>query len=88
MVSGPVEIELIEAFDRGTMLVVDMPSQGRNADGQVAQLISGGEHYVNATQNGEDLELGGTFLLQVIAETTGGPDGDMTLFRPDPVDGT
>ena len=87
VVSGPVEIELIEAFDRGTMLAVDMPSQGRNADGQVAQLISGGEHYVNATQNGEDLELGGTFLLQVIAETTGGPDGDMTLFRPDPVDG-
>ena len=57
MVSGTVEIELIEAFDRGTMLAIDMPSQGRNDMGEIAQLISGGEHYVNATQNGEDLEL-------------------------------
>ncbi|MEC7241677.1 MAG: hypothetical protein VXW32_10605 [Myxococcota bacterium] len=87
MVSGTVEIELIEAFDRGTMLAIDMPSQGRNALGEIAQLISGGEHYVNATQNGEDLALDGAFMLQVNAETTGGPDSEMGLFRPDPVDG-
>ena len=87
MVSGDVDIELIEVFDRAGMLAVDMPSQGRNANDEIAQLISGGEHYVNASQDGEDLELAGSFMLQVSTETTGGRDDEMTLFRPDETDG-
>jgi hypothetical protein len=83
MVVGDVEIEFIEVFDRAGMLASDMPSQGRLPNGDVAQLISGGEHYVNATQNGEDLELAGSMWMQVTTETTGGTDSEMTLFRPE-----
>ena len=43
------------------MLVTDMPSTGQLPTGELAQLISGGEHYVGATQDGEELRLNGTF---------------------------
>ena len=83
LAEGDVEIELIEIFDKGSMLVTDMPSNGLTADGQVALLVSGGEHFVNATQNGEDLEMHGQFQLTAPADNTGGPDMDMQLFRAD-----
>jgi hypothetical protein len=80
---GPVQVELIEIFDKGSMLVTDMPSVGQLPTGEKALLVSGGEHYVGATQNGEDLRLHGTFSLNTPADNTGGLDEDMRLFRAD-----
>jgi hypothetical protein len=86
-VTGEVQIELIEIFDKGSMLVTDMPSIGQRPSGEVAQLISGGEHYVGATKDGEALTLNSSFQLTAPAANTGGPDWDMGLFRAEVTDG-
>jgi len=87
LAEGDVQVELIEVFDKGAMLVTDMPSMGQNDAGELAQLISGGEHYVGATQEGEELRLNGTFQITTPASNTGGPDMEMTMFRAEVEDG-
>jgi len=86
-VTGEVQIKLIEIFDKGSMLVTDMPSIGQRPSGEVAQLISGGEHYVGATKDGEALTMNSSFQLTAPAANTGGPDWDMGLFRAEVSDG-
>ena len=78
---GEVEVEMIEIFDKGSMLVTNMPSNGLTAAGEVALLVSGGEHLIDANQDGEALKMHGQFQLTAPAENTGGPDMDMQLFR-------
>jgi hypothetical protein len=85
--TGEVQIEFIEIFDKGSMLVTDMPSIGQLPSGEVAQLISGGEHYVGATKDGEALTLSGNFQLTAPVDNTGGADFDMTLFKAEVTDG-
>jgi hypothetical protein len=53
----------------------------------VAQLISGGEHYVGATQEGLPLTMNSSFQLTAPAENTGGVDWDMGLFRAEVSEG-
>jgi len=62
-VSGPVTIELIEIYDKATMLLTKMPTNGKRLNGDVEALKSAGEFYVNATQNGEQLVLATNFQL-------------------------
>ena len=81
LVEGEVEIELIEIYGKSSMLVTDVPTNGLNSNGEVAQLVSGGEFYVNATQNGEDLELNRSYMVIAPTANTGGPDMDMELFK-------
>ncbi|MCF6361036.1 MAG: hypothetical protein L3J29_09775 [Cyclobacteriaceae bacterium] len=56
-VSGEIEIELIELYSRADMLLTNMPTSGVRANGDVEALKSAGEFYINATQNGEQLEI-------------------------------
>ena len=86
-VTGEVQIQFIEIFDKGSMLVTDMPSIGQLPSGDVAQLISGGEHYVGATKDGEALTMNSSFQLTAPAANTGGPDWGMGLFRAEVSDG-
>ena len=80
-VSGRVDIELVELYDKGSMLVTDMPSTGRNGDGDRAQLISGGEHYINANQDGAQLGLASEIRVLAPVENTGAASSEMTRFR-------
>jgi len=84
-VSGDIEVELIEVFDRANMLLSDKPTQGRQEDGSIATLISAGEFFINAKQDGEPLELkpGIGFQLEVPAEQI---DQDMRLFTNENAD--
>jgi len=86
-VTGEVQIQFIEIFDKGSMLVTDMPSIGQLPSGDVAQLISGGEHYVGATKDGEALTMNSSFQLTAPVENTGGEDWGMGLFRAEVSDG-
>ncbi|WKK74984.2 hypothetical protein QYS49_25555 [Marivirga salinae] len=79
-VTGPVDLEFIEIFDAGSMLTTNKPTMGLREDGSKALLISGGEFYVNVTQNGEQLEISNHMQLVVPTDLTGGADQDMTLW--------
>lgn len=79
-VTGPVDLEFIEIFNAGRMLTTNKPTMGIKEDGSKALLISGGEFYVNVTQNGEQLEITNHMQLVVPTDLSGGSDQEMTLW--------
>lgn len=78
-VTGTVDIEFVEIFDRGNMLVTNKTTMGLH-NGQKHLLISGGEFYINATQNGQQLTLTCSYEINVPAAITGTTDNDMLPF--------
>lgn len=78
--TGDVKLEYIEVFNRGNMLTANKPTMGTTPDGKKAMLISGGEFYINATQNGVQLEMSCGMQLMVPTTLTGGGDTEMTLW--------
>ncbi|WP_264535901.1 hypothetical protein [Flavobacterium sp. N1736] len=79
-VTGSVDIEYIELFDKGTMLVTNKPTMGITADGKKNLLISGGEFFIKATQGGVELQTSCTMNLIVPTALTDGLDNAMTLW--------
>ncbi|SEL22676.1 hypothetical protein SAMN04487910_2083 [Aquimarina amphilecti] len=77
-VTGVVTIELIEIYDKAKMLLTKMPTNGKRPNGDVETLVSGGEFYINATQNNEQLELANDFMLFAPADEF---DEDMSIFN-------
>src|SRR6187402_805245 len=51
-VTGPFNIEFIEIFKKGNMLTANKPTMGLTPDGKKNLLISGGEFYLQPTQDG------------------------------------
>lgn len=80
-VTGTVDIEYIELFDKGTMLVTNKPTMGVMPDGKKNLLISGGEFFIKATQGGVELKTSCTMNLIVPAALTDGVDNTMTLWN-------
>lgn len=78
--SGQVDIEYIEVFDKGTMLVTDKTTMGRMPNGDMALITSGGEFYINATQNGQQLDITCPMQLKIPADLTGGLETGMSLW--------
>ena len=78
-VTGVVDIKYIEVFDGGSMLVTDKTTMGMTPTGDMAMLISGGEFYINATQNGQQLAISCTMNLRIPADLTA-PENDMLLW--------
>ncbi len=80
-VTGVVDLEFVEVFDKGNMLTTNKPTMGFLPNGDKALLISGGEFFVNATQNGVALETTCGFQMQIPADLTGGVDAAMILWN-------
>ncbi|MEN2398220.1 hypothetical protein GKZ90_0000395 [Flavobacterium sp. MC2016-06] len=80
-VTGAVDIEYIELFDKGNMLITNKPTMGVMADGNKNLLISGGEFYIKATQGGVALQTSCTMNMIVPAALTDGVDNTMTLWN-------
>jgi len=80
-VTGPVDLEFIEIFEAASMLTTNKPTMGLKQDGSKALLISGGEFYINVTQNGEQLEISNHMKLVVPTNLTGGADQEMKLWN-------
>ncbi len=84
-VTGEVTVELIESYSRVDMLLMDMPTNGKRPNGDVETLISGGEFFINATKDGENLQPNGGFML--VAPTPNNEfDDDMRIFNGQDVD--
>ncbi|MEP5340145.1 MAG: hypothetical protein ABJL44_11440 [Algibacter sp.] len=80
-VTGQVDLEFVELFDKGSMLTSNKPTMGVLPNGDKALLISGGEFHIMATQSGNDLEISCDIQLGIPSDLTGGVDNDMTLWE-------
>ncbi|MFH6998114.1 hypothetical protein ACHRVZ_09285 [Flavobacterium sp. FlaQc-57] len=79
-VTGAVDIEYIELFDKGNMLITNKPTMGVMPDGKKNLLISGGEFFIKATQGGVELKTSCYMNMIVPAALTDGVDNAMTLW--------
>lgn len=79
-VTGAIDIQFIELFDKGNMIVTNKPTMGIMPNGDRNLLISGGEFFIKATQNGVALGTTSNITLNVPASLTNGIDQDMTLW--------
>nr|WP_294785155.1 hypothetical protein [uncultured Flavobacterium sp.] len=79
-VNGQVDIEFIELFDKGNMLVTNKPTMGITADGKKNLLISGGEFFIKATQGGVEVKTSCSMSMIVPTALTDGFDNLMTLW--------
>ena len=80
-ITGQVDIEYVELFEKGSMLTTNKPTMGELPNGDKALLISGGEFFIEATQNGNLLDTNCGLQLIIPASLTGGPDTEMTLWE-------
>lgn len=97
IVSGDVKVEIIEIFDKATMVLTNKPTMGIQADNSLAPLVSGGEFYLEITQNGQELLTNSAVIISVPTED---PKQEMDLFvgimddqnditwDPEPIDST
>lgn len=81
LIEGDVSIELIELYRRKDMLFTGRPTNGRQADGSLATLVSGGQFYVNARKDDVELTLAKSYTLIVPVSLSGGADADMKMFN-------
>ncbi len=79
-VTGQVDIEYVELFDKGNMLISNKPTMGVMPDGKKSLLISGGEFFIKATQGGVELKTSCYMNLVVPTALTNGLDNAMTLW--------
>jgi hypothetical protein len=80
-VTGQINVEYAEVFDPGTMLVTDKTTMGKLPNGDMALIISGGEFYINATKNGQQLDITCPMQLLIPSALTGGADSGMLLWN-------
>ena len=79
-VTGDIEIELIEIYDKAAMVLQNKSTKGKRANNDEEALKSAGEFFVNAKQNGTQLEV----LTLITVESRGVAPGEfeaMQVFR-------
>ncbi len=79
-VTGMVQLEFIEVYDRATMALTNKLTMAINGNNEEEVLESGGEFYVNATQDGISLTTTCGMSLKVPTSITGGTKAGMQLF--------
>lgn len=80
LVSGEVDLEFIEFYERGAMATSNKPLMGVKPNGDKAALQTGGQFYIQAFQNGEPLIMDCLSSMTVPADLTNGIENDMTLW--------
>ncbi len=77
---GNVDVELIEVYDRASMVMLNKPTVGILQNGDKSTLISKGEYYLKITQNGNPVNANGGVFVTVPANNISGPNNGMSLF--------
>lgn len=80
-VSGNVQLEFIELYDRSNMALTNKTTMGINASSEAEVLESGGEFYVNVLQDGISLTTNCNIPIEVPASITGGVKTGMQPFE-------
>jgi hypothetical protein len=79
--TGQIDIKYAEVFDPGTMITTDKTTMGKLPNGDMAMIISGGEFYINATRNGQQLDITCPMQLIIPGSLTGGAEPGMSLWN-------
>ncbi len=80
-VTGTVEIEFIEIYTKGNMLVTNKPTMGLMDDGVTKSILkTGGEFFIELTQDGEVLSTNCNYNVQIPTDLTNDPDMGMTIW--------
>lgn len=79
-VSGEIDVEFLELYDSGNMLVTNKRTMGQHPNGDRSLIITGGAFYINASQDGVPLDRETQISLEVPGELTGGVDEEMILW--------
>ena len=80
-VTGDIDIKLIEIYNKSDMLLNNLPTNGRKPNSDIEMLKSGGEFFIKATQNGNDLEILSPIQLQSRPIDFADVDSEMKLFN-------
>jgi len=81
-VSGNVDLKFIEIYDRGNMVAANKPLMGRNVEGKLEPLVTGGQFFIEAKQGSELLKPGGcSYNVAIPVSLTGGRDNAMSLWK-------
>jgi hypothetical protein len=78
---GDVQIELVEIYDRSSMVLTDRATMGIREDGSLEALKSAGQFFINAKQGGADLDVTGQIMVESRGIDPVTVDPEMTLFR-------
>jgi hypothetical protein len=79
LITGNVELEVIEIYKRADMLLLNKSTNAIRG-GERGVLVSGGQLYINGTYNGEQVNLVKTIEVNIPTENTGGTDIQMGLW--------
>lgn len=80
VVTGEVEVCLIEVYDRTTRVFLNKATMGVRSNGETDILKSGGQYTLRATQSGAEVFLGQPVLVYLPTANTGGDDSNMKKF--------
>lgn len=80
-VEGDVDVELVEIYDRSSMLLTNRSTSGVRDNGDVEALKSAGQFFINATQDGTRLEILGPVMVESRSVDPLTVDPDMKLFK-------
>ena len=76
-VTGNVQVELVELYDRTSMLLTNKTTIARNQDGLYEPLVSAGEFGLRASQNGTDIGIQANLAFQSRPSNTFDPAMDI-----------
>lgn len=87
-VTGNIDIQLVEVYDKSDMILMNKPTMGRMAGGQLAPLTSGGEFKLTASQGGQPLRLAPFNGFSGSIPAPNGTDPNMQVFFGDTTNDT
>ncbi len=76
-VTGTVKLEFFEAYEFSDMIIANKAVMGLNSSGKLEPLITGGQYYINVSQDGVNLTTNCSVSIETSANHTGGYDSEM-----------
>ncbi len=80
-VTGNVDIEVIEIYDRGGMVLQNKPTTGVRPNGDEETLISGGELFIQAKQGNDVLSTAMPYHVNTANDPQGSFNNPMQVFK-------
>lgn len=79
-ITGNVDVEMVEIYDRASMILMNKPTMGILPNGDKSTLLSKGEYYLKITQNGNPVNANNGVYVMVPSNNIAGSNSGMSLF--------